>query len=116
MNYLKILSILLVSFLMITNVQAQEIDYTKKYEFLKGLKKACEGDIDPNQQIQLDGNSIPIYNLEGERLSGMELMESFMSGDYSPELYIDDKKDIKAVLLRKATEEEKRQMKEMNAQ
>jgi hypothetical protein len=40
-------------------------------------------------------------------------MKIMMSGDYIPEPYIDSKKVVKAFVLRKATELEKEQMKQM---
>ncbi|ETN95249.1 Peroxiredoxin [Zhouia amylolytica] len=86
-----------------------------KFEFLKGLRKAQEGEMNKNQQITLDGESIPVYDNTGKRLKGFSLMKAFTSGDFAPDFYIDNDKEIKAILMREATDEEKAQMKIANS-
>jgi peroxiredoxin len=117
MKYLKIVALALIITVTCTmSLKAQELKTATEIEAFKGLKKAQEGDIDPSQQIRLDGNSIPIYNNKGKRVQGMEIMQSLMSGDFTPDLYINNNKEIKAVFLRKSTEEEKENLKKMMAQ
>ena len=82
-------------------------------DHLNGLKKAGEDDIDPSQKIMFDGESIPVYTVEGKRIKGMEMMELMMSGDYIPEPYINENKEIKAFVLRPSTDEEKIEMQQM---
>jgi len=81
-------------------------------ELLTSFTKANEDDMS-KQQIMLDGESIPIYNEDGERLRGVEMMKTLMSGDFIPDFYKDKNNTIKVAVLRKATEEEKQRMKEM---
>jgi len=80
---------------------------------LKGLKKAGPEDMDPNKPVMLDPFSTPIYYENLNRLKPEEFMSAMMSGDYVPEPHIDKKGDIKVIVLRKASEEEKKQMLEM---
>lgn len=93
-------------------IKENEKDLSKK-DFLKGLTKAGEGDLNPETPIMFDGVSIPVYSENGDKIEGMKLMELMMKGIYMPEPYINDKKEIKAFVLRKATEEEKIQMQQM---
>lgn len=80
---------------------------------LKGLKKAGPEDMDPSKPIMLDPFNTPIYFENLKRLKPEEFMTAMMSGDFVPEPYIDKKGDIKVIMLRKASEEEKKQMLEM---
>ena len=70
------------------------------------LRLPDEDDLDPGQQIKFDGETIPVYTDAGKRVKGMELMQLMMSREYTPTPYIDESKDIKAFVLRPATEEE----------
>ena len=111
-----ILTIILSSFSTINlNAQNQEITNVEKKEYLKGLTKASE-DYLSDKQIMFDGESIPIYNIKGKRIRGMEMMEAMMSGNYTPDFYMDKNKEIKVAVLRIATEDEKKMMKEMEDQ
>jgi len=107
MRFLKniILPILLL-FLISTLSYAQETTP----EYLKGLTKAPQ-ELLQTKQIALDGESIPIYSTNGKRIRGMEMMEAFTSGEYTPEFYMDAEETIKAVALRPASAEEKQRMK-----
>ncbi len=80
---------------------------------LKGLKKAGPEDMDPNKPIMLDPFNTPMYFENLSRLKSEEFMTAMMSGDFVPEPYLDKKGDIKVFVLRKASEEEKKQMLEM---
>jgi peroxiredoxin len=82
---------------------------------LKNLKKAMPGDLDPGMQITLNPEATPVYTEGGKQVKGNEFMEAMMSGNYVPEPYINDNKEIKAFVLRAATEEEKKQILSMFA-
>lgn len=85
-------------------------------EKLQGLSKALPGDLDPNKQIMLNPDTMPMYLEDGTRLLGKNFFDSMMSGNYVPEPYLNQNKDIRAFVLRKATEEEKRQLLSMMEQ
>jgi thiol-disulfide isomerase/thioredoxin len=111
-----ILTILLSSLSSINLIaQNKEATSIEKKEYLKGLTKADEKDLS-DKQIMFDGESIPIYNIKGKRIKGNEMMEAMMSGNYTPDFYMDKNKEIKVAVLRIATEDEKKMMKEMDAQ
>ncbi len=117
MKFTKIiLATILLNSMCITNVSAQskEISKLEKKGILKGLTRATQNELS-NQNIMIDGESIPIYNMEGERLRGNKMIEVMISGNYTPELYMNAKKEIKVAILRKASEEEKKMMLEMRA-
>ena len=78
-------------------------------EKLQGLRKALPGDLDPEKQIMLNPEVMPMYLPDGKRLAGKEFMEAIMSGDHVPEPYLDKDKEIKAFVFRAATPEEKKQ-------
>lgn len=84
---------------------------TKDFSFLVGLTKATEEDLGEGTELTLDGETIPVYNVDGKRIREMELMEAFFSGEYSPEFYIDTNKDVKAICLRLTTDVEKEKLK-----
>jgi hypothetical protein len=69
-----------------------------------------------DKKIKLDGETIPVYDNKGERIRGVKMMEAMMSGNYTPDFYMDKNKEIKVVVLRTATEDEKKMMKKMQAQ
>ena len=106
--------IMLLSVFTQTSLMAQnkETTKTKIEEVLKGLTKASEEDLS-DKQITLDGESIPVYDANGKRIKGEKFMEAMMSQKYTPDLYIDKNKDVKAVVLRIATKEELKIMQEM---
>ncbi len=79
-------------------------------DILKGLKKT-DNEILQTQSVQLDGESIPIYNHKRERIRGNDLIKAFTSGDFIPEFYIDKEENIQAVVLREATLEEQNAIK-----
>ncbi len=90
--------------------ETSEILQTPQDAHLKGLTKATSEDLS-TQKIMLDGESIPIYTVEGKRVRGMEMVQLFTSGDYSPEFYVNKDREIKVAVLRPSTKEEKAQMK-----
>lgn len=96
------------------NAQDKGSSISKTKEYLKGLTKASQSDL-IGKDIKLDGESIPIYNIEGKRIKGEEIMETFMSGKYTPDFYMDEKKEIKVAVLRLITKKEKEMMQKMQA-
>jgi peroxiredoxin len=77
-------------------------------EWLKGLRKAGPGDLDLTKPIPFDPDVTPVYLEDGERVKSEDLMKMMPSGNYVPEPYINDRKEIKAFVLRAATKEEKK--------
>jgi peroxiredoxin len=108
-----ILIVVLSNFNSITlKAQSQELISSTKKEYLKGLTKATEADM-ATKEIMLDGESIPVYSIEGEKIKGKKFMDAMMSGNFTPDFYMDGDGEIKVVVLRKATDEEKKMMEEM---
>ena len=103
-----ILTIVLIGFSTI-NLNAQNKEY------LKGLTKATGKEV-ATKQIMLDGESIPFYNDKGNRVRGNEIKEVMMSGNYTPDFYKDKNGEIKAIVARLVTEEEKKMMQKMQTQ
>jgi thiol-disulfide isomerase/thioredoxin len=103
------------------NLNAQQDDLRKKSATenqskpLDGLKKAGPGDIDPNIPMMLDPMSTPMYFEDLSVLNQNDFLNVMMSGDYLPEPYVDSAKVVRAFILRKATEEEKKRMREAQA-
>lgn len=110
---ITILTILLCSLNSINiTAQNQKPNNTVEKQYLKGLTKATK-EVLKTQRIEMDGESFSVYNFEGKRIKGYDLMEAFISGNYFPDFYMDLNNEIKAAVLREATEDEKAQMKVM---
>ncbi len=84
----------------------------EKKDWLKalGLKKAWPGDVDVSKPLQFNSMTTPMYTEDGTRLSEEELARLLNSGDYVAEPYMDEKKEIKAFVLRPVTEKERKTM------
>lgn len=80
---------------------------------LSGLKLAGPGDIDSGTPLMLDPMSMPMYDQQLQKINPADFMKIMMSNEYIPEPYVDEKKAVKAFVLRKATEEEKAMMAKM---
>lgn len=80
---------------------------------LAGLKLAGPGDIDSGTLLMLDPMSMPMYDQQLQKINPADFMKIMMSNEYIPEPYVDEKKAVKAFVLRKATEEEKAIMAKM---
>lgn len=108
---------ILFSFFNYTSLMAQNKENTniEKKEYLKGLTKAGEDELS-DKQIMLDGETFPVYDHKGDRIRGMKMMKAMMSGNYTPDFYMDNNKEIKVAVLRMATDEEKKMLKKMQAQ
>ena len=88
--------------LLVHNSYSQQLPDKKQVfsaDLLEKLEGLTKGFPAANQEITLDGERIPIYQLDGKRVKGMELMDLIMSGDYAPEFYMDDQNEIKICVL-----------------
>jgi peroxiredoxin len=86
-----------------------------KPEIFNSLKKAEPGDIESGTPMMLNPSTTPMYYENFVLIKEGDFIKIMLSGDYIPEPYIDSNKVVKAFLLRKATELEKEQMKQMQA-
>jgi peroxiredoxin len=77
---------------------------------LNGLRIETKQDSLP-PSMKMDG-SIPIYDENGKKISGMEVIKAMQSGEGVPVRYINNNKEIKAYVLRPTTEEEKKKIKD----
>jgi peroxiredoxin len=77
-------------------------------EYLKGLTKAPPDASDTEKEMILNPSITPMYLEDGTQLKGPDFVKAMMSGRYVPEAYVDEKNEIKAYVLREASEEEKR--------
>jgi thiol-disulfide isomerase/thioredoxin len=77
---------------------------------LQGLRKAHYTELDPSKPLMLDGISTPVYTENLTLIQGEDFMKVMSNGDYFPDIYIDSNKEVKAFVLRKATELEKSKM------
>jgi peroxiredoxin len=82
---------------------------------LEGLRKAGPDDIDPAKPMMLNPMITPIYFEDLTLLQEKDFMNAMFSGEYMPEPYIDNDKIVKAFVLRKATEEEKKRIQQAQA-
>lgn len=83
---------------------------------LSGLRKAEPGDIEPGTPLMLNPYETPMYIDDTTRIKGEDFMKYMMTNDYIPEPFLDSNKNIKAFVLRKATNEEKEMMRQMQQQ
>jgi thiol-disulfide isomerase/thioredoxin len=97
----------------IAQVSNVPTDKLTSNNFPKDLKKAQPSDIDQSGPMMLNPMVTPIYDENLKYLNPEEAMNFIFSGDYTPEPYIDNNKDVKAFVLRKSTELEKAKMKKM---
>jgi cytochrome oxidase Cu insertion factor (SCO1/SenC/PrrC family) len=77
---------------------------------LKGLRKADFKDLDQSKPLMLDGFSTPVYSENLELLKGEAFMKVMSTGDMIPDVFVDSNNDVKAFVLRKATDLEKSRM------
>lgn len=83
---------------------------------LTGLKKAEQGDIKPGTPLMLNPDTYPMYLEDMTQLQGEDFIKYMMTNEYVPEPYLDSSKTIRAFVIRKATEEEKAFIKQMQNQ
>jgi len=77
---------------------------------LVGLHPALPGEIDHSQPMMVDGVTTPVFSADGVQIAPEKLGEYFSSGELTLEPYCNDKKEVKAFVFRKLTEEEKKMM------
>ena len=77
---------------------------------LEGLHAALPGEIDPSQPMMIDGITTPVFSPDGVKIAPEKLGEYFTSGELTLEPYCNEKKEVKAFVFRKLTEEEKKMM------
>ena len=80
---------------------------------LKGLRKASFKDLDPTKPLMLDGISTPVYTENLTLVQGEEFMKVMSLGDLIPDVFVDSNNEVKAFVLRKATDFEKSHMIQM---
>ena len=80
---------------------------------LEGLHAALPGEIDHSQPMMIDGVTTPVFSPEGVKIAPEKLGEYFSSGELTLEPYCNDKKEVKAFVFRKLSEEEKKMMSKM---
>jgi peroxiredoxin len=77
---------------------------------LEGLHAALPGEIDHSQPMMIDGVTTPVFSPEGVKIAPEQLGKYFSSGELTLEPYCNDKKEVKAFVFRKLSEEEKKMM------
>lgn len=63
----------------------------------------------------LDGISIPVCTVDGKQIGPDSLAYYLSSGELIPEPFVNNQKEIKAFVLRKSSEDERRMMMQMSA-
>jgi peroxiredoxin len=96
------------SVLFVFGITHAQIDLSK-------LHKAQANELDFSQPMMLDGISIPVCTMDGRQIGPDSLGYYLSSGALIPEPFVNDQKQIKAFVLRKSSEDEKRMMMQMNA-
>lgn len=90
-------------FILIGVLLLTTLGYAQNKDLSSDLKKKLEGlkkfQPDANTEIMLDGESFPVYQLNGNTIKGMEMFELISSGKFQPELYADEHDEIKACVL-----------------
>ncbi len=92
------------------NHSKKEPANSNKNNPLQGLRKANITELDPSKPLMLDGVSTPVYTENLTLVEGDDFMKVMSNGDYFPDIYIDSNKEVKAFVLRKATDLEKSKM------
>ena len=82
---------------------------------LSKLHKAQANELDFSQPMMLDGVSIPVCMMDGRQIGPDSLGYYLSSGALIPEPFVNDQKQIKAFVLRKSSEDERRMMMQMSA-
>jgi len=113
---LLLFALLSISNLLLSQQTSTKKEATKseKKNPLAGLRKANFNEIDPSKPLMLDGISTPVYSENITLIKGEEFMKVMSSGEFIPDIFIDKNKDVKAFVLRKATDLEKSQMIQMD--
>ena len=101
-------TILLLSICLIQGLTVAQVDLSK-------LHKAQPTDLDFSQPLMLDGKSIPVCLSTGRQIPADSLDFYLGTGNLIPEPFINDRKEVKAFVLRTASEQELGMMMRMSA-
>jgi thiol-disulfide isomerase/thioredoxin len=101
-------TILLISICFIQGLTVAQVDLSK-------LIKAQPADLDFSQPLMLDGKTIPVCLSNGRQIPADSLDFYLGTGNLIPEPFINDRKEVKAFVLRYASEQERGMMMRMNA-
>lgn len=77
---------------------------------LEGLQKINSAELGGQLMITPE---VKVYNTQKEPIDNPTFFEFIRSGDYLPSAYVDENKNLKAIVLRPTTDEEKAKMKKM---
>ena len=113
LSFLLIVQIMCIDSSWLSAQTIQSDNIKNESTVLQGLKKAGPGDIQPGTPLMLDPMSMPMYDEQFQKINPADFMKIMMSSEYIPEPYLDEKKMVKAFVLRKATPEEKAMMAKM---
>jgi peroxiredoxin len=113
LSFLLIVQIMFIDSSWLSAQTTQSDSIKNESTVLQGLKKAGPGDIQPGTPLMLDPMSMPMYDEQFQKINPADFMKIMMSSEYIPEPYLDEKKMVKAFVLRKATPEEKAMMAKM---
>jgi peroxiredoxin len=113
LSFLLIVQIMFIDSSWLSAQTTQSDSIKNESTVLQGLKKAGPGDIQPGTPLMLDPMSMPMYDEQFQKINPADFMKIMMSSEYIPEPYVDEKKMVKAFVLRKATPEEKAMMAKM---
>jgi peroxiredoxin len=75
---------------------------------LKGLKKMTNTEIAEKGQLRFSAENVMFFSPEGEKINMMEAAPYLQNKDYGIDFYMNEAKEIKALVLRNATEEERK--------
>ena len=101
-------TILLISICLIQGLTVAQVDLSK-------LHKAQQADLDFSQPLMLDGKTIPVCLSNGRQIPADSLDFYLGTGNLIPEPFINDRKEVKAFVLRTASEQEKGMMMRMSS-
>lgn len=113
LSFLLIVQIMFIDSSWLSAQTTQSDSIKNESTVLQGLTKAGPGDIQPGTPLMLDPMSMPMYDEQFQKINPADFMKIMMSSEYIPEPYLDEKKMVKAFVLRKATLEEKAMMAKM---
>ena len=113
LSFLLIVQIMFIDSSWLSAQTTQSDSIKNESTVLQGLTKAGPGDIQPGTPLMLDPMSMPMYDEQFQKINPVDFMKIMMSSEYIPEPYLDEKKMVKAFVLRKATLEEKAMMAKM---
>ncbi len=89
-----------------TKAQKNTTEEQNKFSsIVEGLTNVKIADLE-GFTLPLDGESIPYYSIEGERIQGAEIMSYLTNQAFNLEPYVDSENNVQVLVFRPATEEE----------